>query len=365
MINDSNIKLIRYSGCSSLEGFFAELGPFKVNQDGKSLSLNHYAWNKIANVLFLSSPGGVGFSYKTDHDYHTNDDETAASNHLALKDFFKKFPQFKNNDLYLMGESYGGVYLPTLGVLVDEDKEMNLAGIGIGNGYLDSNKLGESLIFFSYYHGLYGKSLWDKLSKECCKGLPPARGICSFNSQRSAECSDVIMQVTDSILRTGINPYNLYDECRQADQIDQVDSDSLYSYETDEEMPMIQAKRANIREKLDRQLMLQSLHLDYENTKLKSIHLNATHHLKESPPCVDESPTISYVNQKSVRKAIHIPDFVQDWDICAFIDYTQQYPGRQDGLAPQMKKLLKSPRKLRLLVYNGDVDMVSVPLITF
>ncbi|EOX98207.1 Serine carboxypeptidase-like 26 [Theobroma cacao] len=51
-------------GCSSFgNGAMLELGPFRVNPDGKNLSYNEYAWNKVANILFLESPGGVGFSY--------------------------------------------------------------------------------------------------------------------------------------------------------------------------------------------------------------------------------------------------------------------------------------------------------------
>ena len=36
-------------GCSGLIGFMTEQGPFRPNADG-SLSLNEYAWNKVANM---------------------------------------------------------------------------------------------------------------------------------------------------------------------------------------------------------------------------------------------------------------------------------------------------------------------------
>lgn len=113
-------------GCSSLGGFLTELGPFHTNQDGKTLYYNKFAWNQIAlvqrvmvrsdiinssiirNVIFLEAPAGVGFSYTDDGNVTTTDDQTAADNLAALKHFFTKFPQFKSNDFFITGESYGG-----------------------------------------------------------------------------------------------------------------------------------------------------------------------------------------------------------------------------------------------------------------
>ncbi|XWS62880.1 hypothetical protein CRYUN_Cryun06bG0048500 [Craigia yunnanensis] len=47
-------------GCSSFgNGAILELGPFRVNPEGKTLSYNEYGWNKVANILFLESPFGV------------------------------------------------------------------------------------------------------------------------------------------------------------------------------------------------------------------------------------------------------------------------------------------------------------------
>ncbi|KAF3792853.1 hypothetical protein EJ110_NYTH10847 [Nymphaea thermarum] len=74
-------------GCSSLGyGAMEELGPFRVASDGRTLYRNKYAWNNVANVLFLESPVGVGFSYSNNTiDYIvTGDKQTALDNYAFL-----------------------------------------------------------------------------------------------------------------------------------------------------------------------------------------------------------------------------------------------------------------------------------------
>ena len=37
-------------GCSSMEGLLAELGPYLINPDGKTLKKNIYGWNKVSQI---------------------------------------------------------------------------------------------------------------------------------------------------------------------------------------------------------------------------------------------------------------------------------------------------------------------------
>lgn len=330
-------------GCSSLGGLFTELGPFTVNSDGKTLQLNDYSWNKVANVLFLESPAGVGFSYSNSLlNYHT-DDTTARENYLALKSFMEKFPQYKNSSLYLSGESYAGVYLPTLGVLVDADEDLNLKGIAIGNGYLDVAKLRDSLIFFTYYHGLVGKSTWEKVSKYCCEGNAPTRESCAFGGPDSSfRCDFAISEVSSVLSRSGLNPYNLYGKCLSASSTNS----------------STRSLKPSNKEIVDRHMMSLVFDATLMNEMPFHIFNAAERTLGHEPPCFDDRTLIEYLNSKEVRKAIHIPNKVQSWDTCSMILYVVKYPKLDGGLAPQMKSLISSKRNLAMLVYNGDVDTV-------
>lgn len=58
----------------------------------------------MANVIYLDSPAGVGLSYsETPADYVTNDTATAADANAFLRGFFRKYPEFLHNELYIAG----------------------------------------------------------------------------------------------------------------------------------------------------------------------------------------------------------------------------------------------------------------------
>merc|ERR1712179_487168 len=62
-------------GCSSMDGYFNELGPFTISkEDELTLIENPYSWNLKASVIFLDAPICVGYSYSGDGGCESDDD---------------------------------------------------------------------------------------------------------------------------------------------------------------------------------------------------------------------------------------------------------------------------------------------------
>jgi serine carboxypeptidase-like clade II len=82
----------------------------------------------------------VGFS-KSNTNNTYNDQSVADDNYRALNAFFLKFPNLVANEFYIAGESYAGIYIPTLATkIIAQNKlpnthpKINLKGILVGNG---------------------------------------------------------------------------------------------------------------------------------------------------------------------------------------------------------------------------------------
>ena len=50
-------------GCSSVLGWAQEHGPYIMPDGGSAFVEDEYSWNLEANVLYIESPPGVGYSY--------------------------------------------------------------------------------------------------------------------------------------------------------------------------------------------------------------------------------------------------------------------------------------------------------------
>jgi carboxypeptidase C (cathepsin A) len=67
-------------------------------------------------MIFIEAPAGVGYSICPDKsECFFTDDNTAADNLVAVRNLFiMKFPELQKNEIYITGESYAGIYIPTL-----------------------------------------------------------------------------------------------------------------------------------------------------------------------------------------------------------------------------------------------------------
>ena len=124
-------------GSSSILGFLQENGPLLMNATG-GLMENPWAWTKVANLFVLEAPVGVGYSYCANQlkgkTCVNTDKYTASTSRAALVDFFSnKFPELAQNDFFITGESYAGVYIPTLAKeLLEHAPQINLVGLAVG-----------------------------------------------------------------------------------------------------------------------------------------------------------------------------------------------------------------------------------------
>ncbi|KAG1326527.1 Serine carboxypeptidase II-2 [Cocos nucifera] len=178
-----------------------------LNGDGNSLYLNPYSWNQVANILFLDSPVGVGFSYSNNsQDVLSNGDERTAKDSLIfLKKWFQRFPQYKGQDFYLTGESYAGHYVPQLAQAIVRsqkltgEKSINLKGYMVGNALTDD------------FHDRYGvfQFMWSAglISDQTYKLL---NFFCDFQSfvHVSSECEKILDVASKEL--GNIDPYSIF-----------------------------------------------------------------------------------------------------------------------------------------------------------
>jgi len=86
-------------------GLFQELGPCRINNDTRTVSLNPFSWNTNANMLFIDQPVGVGFSHGT---LDVGTSQEAAEDVWTFLQIFlsdERFAHLQENDLALWTES--------------------------------------------------------------------------------------------------------------------------------------------------------------------------------------------------------------------------------------------------------------------
>lgn len=206
-------------GCSSLTGLFFELGPSRISPTLKPVR-NPYSWNNNASVIFLDQPVNVGFSYSS----QSVTDTVAAGKdvYAFLELFFKQFPEYKEVDFHIAGESYGGHYIPvfTSEILSHEDRGFDLTSVMIGNGLTDP------LTQYKYYQPMACGDGGEPsvLSPEECDNMASTIPRClslienCYNSGSVWTCVPASIYCNNAQMgpyqRTGKNVYDMRTECK-------------------------------------------------------------------------------------------------------------------------------------------------------
>ncbi|XP_074329228.1 serine carboxypeptidase-like 32 isoform X3 [Apium graveolens] len=302
-------------GCSSVGyGATQELGPFIVDGHARELKFNPYSWTREANMLFLESPVGVGFSYSnTSSDYRKlGDDFTANDAYAFLQKWFLKFPSYRKRILYIAGESYAGRYVPDLAALIqnknkDSFGHINLRGILLGNPETCYADDWQGILDYAWSHAI--------VSEETHKTIKESCDMYSGN-QWSDDCSQAAEEVY-----------------RQYKEID------MYSLYTSGCIGNTAGSEYN-----SNQVMVRG-----KSNMMPGI-------LGGYDPCLDDYAK-TYYNRPDVQKALHVSDghLLKNWSICNMDVYNNWlWSESKESVLPIYKDLIAAG--LKIWVYSGDTD---------
>jgi len=338
-------------GGSSIDvGLFGEMGVFQIGDKAHGEYLNPYAWNKIANMLYLESPAGSGGNDGYSEcrkggkavTCNWNDKTQAEAYAHTLMAFFKKFPEFANNDFYLTGESYFGQYGPNIAHFILNNapfnNKINLKGIAAGNacwGGTEScvacngpsqDRIDVDLFFGK---GLFSPSLKRKIDETCTfpTEYKPGTGTggpfeCDAGTGGNAACDALLKQ-----MRTEVGPhnvYNIYDNCEHTqDFLARSGKDMTW---------LTQTLRA-------------SLH-NVSATRRALVEMNGGY------PWDCGGDVGGWITSAAVKKALHLDGITPG---ASQFQYACSGPA-SITLWPELAE------KIRVLIYNGDAD-ACVPYI--
>lgn len=309
-------------GCSSMLTLMMEHGPFRPTDNGRRLVPNDFSWNKVANILFLDAPAGSGYSYDATGNYATDDDQAADDTYLAILDFYHKFTLYGTNDLYVIGQGQAATHVTLVVERLLEEPTVKLRGYAINNGILDNRFRRSGLIFFGYYHGLFGRRLWKKLTTNCCNGVVTRRS-CNFVDSTTETCQEAVKEAGNILGTEGLNMYNIYAKCEPPK------NGSFSAFESH-------------KSRRSRKVFVRRSGVTYEGTRW-------------SPQCLDTGDVVAYLNRQDVKKALHVDESPNPWIPCSDV---VKYKVIYDDLR-EMIKGISSGDKVRALFYYGDVDIVS------
>ncbi|KAG7571826.1 Peptidase S10 serine carboxypeptidase [Arabidopsis suecica] len=196
-------------GCSSISALLFENGPVTIklevyNGSLPSLVSTTYSWTKMANILFLDQPIGVGFSYKKTPNLDKSSDTIEV---LRIYEFLQKWlgehPEFSSNTFYVGGDSYSGKIVPAIVDKISQENYLcckppiNLQGYVLGNPISNFESHFNYRIPYAHGMALISDELYKSLKRNCkgrYKIVDPSNRKCLKLVEEYHKCTDKIFR---------------------------------------------------------------------------------------------------------------------------------------------------------------------------
>ncbi|KAK8303820.1 hypothetical protein V6Z11_D04G177600 [Gossypium hirsutum] len=267
-------------GCSSIGyGEAEELGPFFTQKDEQTLKLNPHRWNKAANLLFLESPVGVGFSY-------TN----------------------TSSDIHQLGDKITGHYVPQLAELIFDNNKIvpksdyiNFKGFMIGNALMDDETDQTGMVDYAWDHAVISDGVYSNIKIKCNFSTPNTTNGCNEAMQAYFDVYNII------------DMYSLYAPT----------CNSNSSTSNNRQRPMIQGIAPQIFSKFVSSFSHPSLNNigKMSRFKFESDFLQDRWHLRPAgyDPCLSNYTEV-YLNRPDVQQALHanVTNISYPWTHCRY-----------------------------------------------
>nr|KAJ0186249.1 hypothetical protein LSAT_V11C900501050 [Lactuca sativa] len=120
-------------------GNFGAIGPLDVD-----LKSRNSTWLQKADLLFVDSPVGTGYSYVEDGSLFVNTDLEAATDVITLlKEIYNGNKTIESRSLYIFAESYGGksavpTALAILQAIKNGELNLQLEGVALGDSWISA-----------------------------------------------------------------------------------------------------------------------------------------------------------------------------------------------------------------------------------
>ena len=199
-----------------------------------SLSYNPYSWTHTTSIMYIEQPqGGTGFSQAGTVPH--NEFDISRSMHHFLQNFYTIFDSNNNNDvhsswrskqLFLFGESYAGMFVPSIAHYIYQQnveieklqnkhsgdsttkrlQHISLAGIALGNGWMDVQVQGPAVIDYAWWHGMIDTSTKKALHHEWLNCRPDG-------STTTTTSTNTVRQQHTTAKHSLFHAFTVPDEC--------------------------------------------------------------------------------------------------------------------------------------------------------